>query len=801
MQKNKNKKENKKPRQISHIHKPPHLTLEQWQVALRRQFGQAQDFRLKNIGEHPVFSEFTITNPTTEQSYRVAIRSERLGDNFCSCPDFTINNLGTCKHIEFTLEKIRRKRGAQKTFSKGFSAPFSEVFLRYGVQRQIVFSVGDEAPAAMKELAKGFFDSNNVLRNDAFSRFDIFLKTAGHLNHELRCYDDALAFIAEMRDADHRKRHLKQKFPDGIENKIFEHLLKTSIYPYQRKGILFAVEAGRVLIGDDMGLGKTIQAIAAAEIMRREFGVGRVLIICPATLKYQWKQEIEKFCDNSACVIEGLFNKRCQLYAEESFFKIVNYDVVHRDLKLITNLSPDLVILDEAQRIKNWKTRTAQSVKQIKSPYAMVLTGTPLENRLEELHSIVEFIDRYRLGPMFQFLSNHQILDEESGKVIGYRNLKNIGRSLSSILIRRKKSEVLTQLPERIDKNFFVPMTKEQMIPHEENREIVARIVSKWRRNKFLSETDRRRLMIALQYMRMACDNTYLVDQETHFGSKLDELSTLLSEIFEEKGTKVIVFSQWHRMTTLVAEMLDKQPWKFVHLHGSVPSKKRKDLIKALHEDPDCRVFVSTDAGGLGLNLQAASTVINMDLPWNPAILEQRIGRVHRLGQHRPVRVINFVSEGTIEHGMLSILSFKKSLFAGVLDAGEDNVFLGKSRLKKFMESVETVTSSIPQTDHEIPSPDAEPSVQKEAEPTPEPAGEPLQDLLTTGAAFLQSLSKNLSGIQRSGKLNTNRFLETDKKTGRSYLKMPLPDKKVIQSALPAINSLLGAVKGWLDKE
>ena len=586
---------------ISRTNKPSHLTLEQWQVALRREFGQAQNFRLKNIGQRPIFSEFIITNPATECSYRVSIRSETLGDNFCSCPDFTVNTLGTCKHIEFTLGRLRRKREGRKALSRGFSPPFSEVFLRYGAQRRAVFSSGTEAPFALKKLAKKYFDENNILRDIGFKQFDTFLKDAGGLNHELRCYDDALAFIAEIRDADYRRLHLKKIFPDGIESKAFAKLLKIPMYSYQRKGTLFAVKAGRVLIGDDMGLGKTVQAVAAAEIMAREFGVERVLIICPTTLKYQWKSEIERFSERSACVIEGIFHKRRRLYADEAFFKIVNYDVVYRDLELIANLSPDLVILDEAQRIKNWKTRTARSVKQIKSPYAIVLTGTPLENRLEELHSIVEFIDRYRLGPMFRFLDNHQ---------------------------------------------------------------------------------------------------------------------------------------------------------------------------------------------------QAASAVINMDLPWNPAVLEQRIGRVHRLGQHRPVRVINFVSEGTIEHGMLSVLSFKRSLFAGVLDAGEDNIFLGKNRLKKFMESVETVTGAIPETDHETPP--AEPEIPIEAKTAPESVAEPWQELLSTGAAFLQALGKKTAGSQKAGRPDLTTLLERDEKTGKSYLKIPLPDKEVIQSTLPAINSLLDALKSLM---
>ena len=150
----------------------------------------------------------------------------------------------------------------------------------------------------------------------------------------------------------------------------------------------------------------------------------------------------------------------------------MNYDTVYRDLDLIARWSPDLVILDEAQRIKNWSTRTARSVKRIQSPYAIVLTGTPLENRLEELVSIVQFVDRFRLGPTFKLLHNHQQRDD-FGKVIGYRDLDQIGKTLEPILLRRQKDQVLDQLPGRLDSNVFVPMTPLQMKHHNENLEIV----------------------------------------------------------------------------------------------------------------------------------------------------------------------------------------------------------------------------------------------------------------------------------------------------------------------------------------
>jgi SNF2 family DNA or RNA helicase len=428
----------------------------------------------------------------------------------------------------------------------------------------------------------------------------------------------------------------------------------------------------------------------------------------------------------------------------------------------------------------------------------MVLTGTPLENRLEELHSIVEFVDRFHLGPMFRFLAEHQHVDE-NGKVIGYYNLSKIGKSLEPILVRRTKKEVLKELPERLEKNYFVPMTNEQMKYHEENRETVARIIAKWRRFGFLSETDQRILMIALQNMRMSCNSTYLLDKKTDYGVKADELISVLEEIFERPDTKVVVFSQWLGTHEILLERLQTAKRNYVLFHGRIPVKKRNDLIKQFKDDPDCRVFLSTDAGGVGLNLQNASAVVNMDLPWNPAVLEQRIGRIHRLGQHRPVRVVNFVAQGTIEHGMLSLLSFKQSLFSGVLDKGQDEVFLGGTRLKRFMDSVDKATSAIPEPmpkqaeaggDGDEIKEELSITAEKQDGAEPEQAW---NDIISAGLTFLDKLGQTLLGEKtQPRKPSTKAFsglkIETDKGTGQRHLKLPIPKKETIQGIVNLLN-------------
>ena len=775
------------------------MSLEEWQRRLRKQFATEQPFRLENVGEHPIFSDFRVTNPARGSVHRVAIRSAEPGQNYCSCADFRTNHLGTCKHIEFTLAKLLAKRGAKRAFLAGYEPPYSSISVEYGSQRHVLFRVSGDCPKALRRLVARHFDKAGRLTADGFARFDRFVTAAKEIDPELRIYDDVLPFVAEVRDAARRTEAIAEAFPDGMRSRGFDRLLPVRLYDYQKEGALFAARAGRSLIGDEMGLGKTIQAIAAAEIMATLLGVERVLVVCPTTLKHQWQREIASFSKRSARVIEGLRPARAAAYATDEFFKITNYDTVHIDLDLISRWSPDLVILDEAQRIKNWSTRTARSVKQIASPYAIVLTGTPLENRIEELVSIVEFIDPFRLGPTFRLLDAHQTRDE-NGRVVGYRNLDQLSKTLAPVVIRRRKREVMAQLPERLEKTFFVPMTREQLVHHRENEEIVARIAAKWRRSRHLSERDQRRLMIALQRMRMSCDSSYLLDEKSDHGTKAGEILTLLDEIFEEPGTKVVIFSQWLRMHELLAKRIAAAGWGHVLFHGGIDSRARAKLVDRFRDDPECRIFLSTDAGGVGLNLQHASVVINVDLPWNPAVLEQRIGRVHRIGQRAPVRVVNFVAKGTIEQGMLSLLRFKKSLFAGVLDGGETEVFLGKGRLDRFMESIERVTAEIQPVPvaAEPPANAGPPEGGVPAAGPPalaEPLVEPLARLLESGVGFLKQLEAALPAETDpggNGRKSTVRRIEARQDAdGSTFLAVPMPSREAVARFTDGLAALL----------
>jgi SNF2 family DNA or RNA helicase len=455
-------------------------------------------------------------------------------------------------------------------------------------------------------------------------------------------------------------------------------------------------------------------------------------------------------------------------------------------------------------------------LKRIDSPYAIVLTGTPLENKLEELISIVQFVDQHRLGPTWKLLHEHQVKDE-GGRVTGYTGLEKIGQTLAPVMIRRRKSEVLRQLPSRTDQNLLVPMTEMQMRYHQENADVVAKIVQRWRRTGFLSDLDQRRMTCALQNMRMSCNSTYLLDQETDHGVKADELAAVFEDLFAEAGAKAVVFSQWTRTHDIVIRRLEARGLGYVSFHGGVPSDKRPALVERFRDDPACRVFLSTDAGSTGLNLQHASTVVNMDLPWNPAILEQRIARIHRMGQKRPVRVINFVAKGTIEEGMLSVLAFKRSLSAGILDGCSGEISLGGSRLSRFMKDVENVTGSMGEGVAVTPAEEARNIVSADraeaaddvnedmniaagqgmaqtdesGAPPRETGSDPWHALAQVGAQFVAALA-----AANDPKGAAHPWIERDPATGAQSLKMPLPAPETARQLANALLALADSLRG-----
>lgn len=795
--KKKNKPNNKKVQNLSNVLKPDNMELTEWQKALRRQVAVQEHFIVSQNTQTDEPGCYSVANPKTDNEYKVIYRGANCKWNYCSCMDFKVSRLGTCKHIEAVCSWIKKRR---KTLDKTLPS-YTAVYLLYQEGRKICIRIGTEKSEEFTRLASEYFTNDGYLKPESIYSFSTFLSTARKISNTFRCYPDALQYILDLRDDRKRAELVSEKCTD----KNLDSLLNARLYPYQKEGIRFAIKTGKTIIADEMGLGKTIQAIGCAEFMRKENLISSVLIVCPTSLKYQWKKEIERFTGCQSVVIEGNHLRRKKMYDDSTFYKIVSYNSICNDVKILRHMSTDFMIMDEAQRLKNWNTQVAQAMRRIHADYMVVLSGTPLENKLQELYSIVQIVNPFLLGPLHEFIADTTVLSP-SGQIIGYKNLNEIGERLKGVMIRRRKSDVKLQLPSRMDSIRFVPMTKEQAGMHDEFHSVVSQIVTKWNKTHFLSEKDRKRLLLLLSQMRMVCDSTFILDQRSRHDTKIDELMHMVEDMIENGDDKMVVFSQWERMTRLVCQELEKRGIMYANLNGSVPSEKRKQLMDDFTSNPDCRIFVSTDAGSTGLNLQVASVLVNLDLPWNPAVLEQRIARIYRIGQTKSVQVFNMVAERTIEERMLSTLNFKSNMSEGILDNGTDAVFMEESKFNRLMETVEEVTASDGKpefaethtddtTEHateelieDIPL-EADSNYEVE---TKQGTGESTfpHELVSQGMSFLQGLAETLASPEKTQVL-IDTLVKEDKVTGKTSIEIPVPDKETVKNLFSMFSKLI----------
>lgn len=751
------------------------------QISARRERARSMPLTILSRPDRQAYGDYELQSSTGKR-YRVAMRGPGLFENYCSCPDFAVNTLGTCKHIEALLQQLRQRY--RKSFQRQeYQRTRASLSLHYGESLGIRLRLPSKPTPALRALADRYFEETGLLRAGHFADFHRILGELRTLDDTAVVYSDVLDFIDrenELAEGLETERKLATQLEKG--ELPLSGLLKVPLFPYQMRGAFFLSCRGRVVLADDMGLGKTVQTIAAAELLRRRRGIQRVLVVAPASVKYQWKTEIEKFCDLSSQVIDGLLPHRRKLYASPAFFNLTSYELVLKDIQDMHDLQPDLIVLDEAQRIRNWATATARTIKQLKSRYAFVLTGTPLENKLEELYSVVEFVDGRRLGPAFRFLHEHRVEDDK-GKLVGYRGLESIHRRLEPILLRRTRKEVLPELPQRTDQIFRVAMSEEQAGPYWEQSDILARIMKKWERQGWLSELDLRRITCCIQNMRMLCNSTFLFDKETNVSPKLKEFREIIRELALEEQRKVVVFSEYERMTFLIGQELTRMRIGWVSLHGGVPARKRGDLLTRFRTDPSCRVFLSTDAGGVGLNLQSATAVINMEPPWNPARLEQRIGRVHRMGQMHPVQVIHFLTKDSIEERVWETMRLKKALFSGLFDTNADEISFAKLGRKSTLQVIKEVFSGQPGRPKPVISP---------APPKPLPAVQPESDLPRVAAGLLNAGLALLKTLTSSG----TSLLRTDPASGRPMLAIPLPQDFNAERLSGAIGAFLSRMGG-----
>ena len=744
-----------------------------------------------------------IVRTKKNREYTVTIHSPANNTGHCTCPDFTTNHLGVCKHLlfvynQFKEEKAFLKQAAIEVF------PFIHIFWNSRLQAPECYYETIDDPE-LRSIIDKLFNEKMIYTRDSINQLYKFYHNTDSIS-SLQ-FDEYL--LQRMEDLLYQKEVSKLK-------RIFDpdySFLNTELYPYQKEGVQFAVFKKDAIIADEMGLGKTLQAITVAEMKKQIFGFTKVLVITPASVKDQWKREIDKFSNLTSIVVSGGKANRQKIYEEDtSFIKITNYEAVLRDLLAIIRWSPDFIILDEAQRIKNFETKTHQALLSIPRNHSLVITGTPLENKLVDVYGIVQFSDHTLLTPLWAFAANHFNMSKSSNnKVLGYRNLEVVHNKLKNLIIRRRKEEVFDSLPDEIVNTYYLDLTREQEEIHQGYLSSMFGILNK----KILTPMDIKRLQKILLSMRMVCDSTYLIDRQTNISPKLAELANILRELVVENGRKVVLFSEWTTMTYLIGKVLSGMGIDFVELTGRIPAQKRQKLIDEFDNNPDCKVFLSSDAGGVGLNLQSADCVINFELPWNPARLNQRIGRVNRIGQKSSkINVVNLVTKNSIEEKVFAAINLKQELFDAVLSGGVDEVDFSQENKAKFVNQIremfgeEPVESSKkteqPELDEQTPH-FLNPNILSESENTIDVAAEEfdgeesggkesddssvsanvsstdsaakseqLESVLNQGMTFLNALFQMATGNDMVDS-DTKKAIEIDRETGEVVLRFKMP--------------------------
>jgi non-specific serine/threonine protein kinase len=457
--------------------------------------------------------------------------------------------------------------------------------------------------------------------------------------------------------------------PGEIENFIPAKSFKAELRHYQQVGLNwlhFMKNLGfGALLADDMGLGKTIQILALLDSLREQ--KLKTLLVVPASLICNWQQEIEKFAPNlrATVVLDETLNVK-----EYDLF-IVTYKRATR-LEKLKKISWNLLILDEAQAIKNATIKQTQAVKALKSNYRIAMTGTPIENRLVDLWSIFDFLNKGLLGSRKEFTNFSKKLKMD---LSGYSAVRNV---VNPFILRRLKTDkkIISDLPEKIEFKSFTTLTKKQVVLY---KALVKELKMAFKEDDEISAIKRKGLVLAsLMKFKQICNHPdqYLGQQEYNFqlSGKFKKLEEIC-ETIREKRERVLIFTQFKEMTEPIANFLSKIFERDgLILHGSTTVKKRGQLVEKFNgEDYVPFMVLSLKAGGVGLNLTSANHVIHFDRWWNPAIENQATDRAFRIGQKKNVVVHKFITSGTIEEKIDEMLEEKQKLSDDIITASTES--------------------------------------------------------------------------------------------------------------------------------
>jgi hypothetical protein len=573
-------------------------------------------------------------------------------------------SIGAGDLLEFTFEL----EGVDKEELKNIFNALREKKKYYRLKKGGFVSLEDDGIKNIGEVIDYLGINDKELLNDK-----ILLSKYNALYLDQKIRDKDMDFVNRSRNF----RELTNNIRDvkEMDYELPEHLDKI-MRNYQKVGFKWFKTLSYYgfggILADEMGLGKTLEAIA---FLDSERGEKPSLVVAPTSLLYNWQGEIEKFApEMKALVMSGSKNQREELMeeVEKSDIVITSYPLIRRDIELYENINFKYCILDEAQQIKNAASINANSVKKIKAEGYFALTGTPMENSLTELWSIFDFIMPGYLLSHSKFSKIYETPIVKNGDKTA---LDELNRHIKPFILRRLKKDVLKELPPKIEHKLVVEMTEEQKKLYAAYSSSAKNEISREIRNNGFNKSKIKIFSILTRLRQICCDPSVFVEGFSGESGKMLALYDILSESIDQ-GHKVLIFSQFTSVLKNITKMLDKDEIKYLYLDGNTKSEDRMALTKKFNGGSTNIFLISLKAGGTGLNLTGADTVIHFDPWWNPAVEEQATDRAHRIGQKKNVEVIKLLSKGTIEEKIFNLQEKKKEIINNVInqDMNEDNV-------------------------------------------------------------------------------------------------------------------------------
>ena len=475
---------------------------------------------------------------------------------------------------------------------------------------------------------------------------------------------DNVRFSEEFRHLAHDLIHPEQ-FPLG------KLQVTAKLRDYQELGVRWLSMLNHYgfggILADDMGLGKTLQTIAfLSSVVTSD---SKILILAPSSLIYNWKEEFEKFAPQMKVeVIYGLKASRDEIIASNPQVAITSYASFRQDVEQYEKNQYQYLILDEAQVMKNSQTKIAQYLRKFDVPHTFALSGTPIENHVEELWSIFQIV----LPGLFPGKKEFKQLSPET-----------ISHYVKPFIMRRKKSEVLQELPDLIEMTYKNELADDQKTIYlAQLKQMQDRILSSSEEELNRSKME---ILSGLMRLRQICDTPSLfLEDYTGESGKLDSLRELLEQI-KDGNQRVLIFSQFRGMLDIIEKELDALKMTSFKITGSTPANERQDMTNAFNSGQGDAFLISLKAGGVGLNLTGADTVILVDLWWNPAVEDQAIGRAHRMGQDKNVEVYRMITRGTIEEKIQELQTSKRHLVSTILDGTETRSSLSIEEIREIL--------------------------------------------------------------------------------------------------------------------